>query len=226
MNRFLPLALGVVAVWAGTAAPSFAGAFGLFYRRHCCSHCNFCVRPYNAFSPLTCGVADIGCCGPWAGGGHGHGFGHQGYPAFDNGCSAFGTCGARIGFSGVPVDRSGCGKFGFGHACLGHTPPPGPPVTPPSNNCGIWFAPKPPVAQCGWYPPYGAPAGMPSLYPNPVAPQPTPTPMPVSSTPTAQPVSYPGYPQGFQPVNWNMGDNAQPHYPLWNAQDYWNLMGY
>src|SRR5439155_7284212 len=118
MKRSLLLALGVVVAWAGTATPSFASAFGLFYKRSCCGGCSFCVRPYNAFSPLTCGVADVGCCG------HGSGipsnpkwwtaFGHKGDPCFDNGCSAFGTCGGQIGFSGVPVDRKGCGNFGLG----------------------------------------------------------------------------------------------------------------
>src|SRR5947207_6323816 len=65
-------------------------------------------------------------------------FGHKGDPCFDNGCSAFGTCGGQIGFSGVPVDRKGCGNFGLGlcsaGACLGHTPPPGPPMPPRSEE--------------------------------------------------------------------------------------------
>src|SRR5262245_22685128 len=114
MKRILSLALLVGAAWAGTATSSFAaGAFGLF-PSPCCGGCSFCLRPYNAFSPLTCGVADTGCpykC-PGFGGGCCKGGGCNSYvpPSYDNGCSAFGS-GARIGFSGVPA----CGAhLGFG----------------------------------------------------------------------------------------------------------------
>ena len=245
-RRLLPLALVVAASWAIAAPSSFAGAFGLFYNRSCCGGCSFCVRPANAFSPLTCGVADIGCCGAGGGGagcGAGCGkwgcFGANGDPSFDNGCSAFGTCGARIGFSGVPVDRAGTGNFGFGMCCagncLGHTPPPGPPVTPPSNNCGIWFAPRVPVAQCGWYPmPYAAPYGpapqagfVPGVAPTSTAPAQKPT-APAATQPVSyNPGAYLGYPYGFQPATgWYPAYPMQQGYPMWNAAGYWNQMGY
>jgi hypothetical protein len=58
--------LGLAAV-ALTPALSQAGTFGLFYCGHCCcSQCNFCVRPYNAFTPVCCGNITCMGCMPFA----------------------------------------------------------------------------------------------------------------------------------------------------------------
>ncbi len=216
MNRFVSVALVTVAAWAVAAGSSRADAFGLFYSKGCCNSCSFCVRPYNAFSPVACGVADVGCCG-----GGGGGCGQAGYPWMlpglgykpdlysDNGCSAFGTCGARIAYSGVPAGNKGWERFGFpcgGGACaggplmapqppLGHMPPPGP-VARPVNTCGTWFPAPYQPGFCAYYPapvPYALPAALPA------------------PTPAMQPVSYQQpYPYGFGPM------------PAWNAVNYWN----
>src|SRR5262249_51930493 len=57
-------AAALAALWAPAACN--ASSFGLTYSRQCTS-CGFCVRPYNAFSSVTCGVANLdygqGCCG-------------------------------------------------------------------------------------------------------------------------------------------------------------------
>jgi hypothetical protein len=242
MKRFLLLALGVVAAWSGMAATSFADAFGLFYKRSCCDGCSFCVRPYNAFSSVTCGVADLGCAAGGGSGCCGKGcFGQKADLSYDNGCSAFGTCGARIAFAGMPVDRNGCGSFGFCSpgGCLGHTPPAAPPFTWPTNTCGLWFAPQAPYAPWGAGPgmtPYNTPHGampQPSLMPTPPANNtpPAPTAPNTGNAHAAHPVSYqqaayPGYyPYAFQPAVWYPGYYAQPGYPVWNAAGYWNVLG-
>jgi hypothetical protein len=61
MKRPLTLAL-LAAALLGT--PAFAGTFGLFYHRgHCGSCCSLCVRPVNAFTPITCAADVCGGCG-------------------------------------------------------------------------------------------------------------------------------------------------------------------
>jgi hypothetical protein len=54
--------LGFAAI-ALTPALSRAGTFGLFTGCGCCcSKCEFCVRPYNAFTPVCCGnITCMGC---------------------------------------------------------------------------------------------------------------------------------------------------------------------
>lgn len=91
MNKRLIGLAALAALWMAPA-DSRASSFGLTYSRQCNS-CGFCVRPYNAFSSVTCGVANVGyggggCCnyssflGPnchRGGWGHGHcGTGHCG----------------------------------------------------------------------------------------------------------------------------------------------------
>lgn len=61
-------AAALAALWA-VPSDGKASSFGLTYSRQC-SSCGFCVRPYNAFSSVTCGVANVnypGCglgCNP------------------------------------------------------------------------------------------------------------------------------------------------------------------
>ena len=55
--------LGLAAVTL-TPALSHAGTFGLITGCGCgcCSKCEFCVRPYNAFTPVCCGnITCMGC---------------------------------------------------------------------------------------------------------------------------------------------------------------------
>jgi hypothetical protein len=110
MKRLLFLAVLAVAAWAGTAATSYAGSFGLFYR-HNCNACSFCVRPYNAFSGVTCGVATSNGGDCWPGGygpvgnwlfgsGHNHKGGGIGH---DGGC---GSTGHGLGYN--------CWPWGYG----------------------------------------------------------------------------------------------------------------
>lgn len=60
----LSIALGLAAL-SVTPSASQAGTFGLFTCSSCCgcsSSCNFCVRPYNAFTPVCCGnITCMGC---------------------------------------------------------------------------------------------------------------------------------------------------------------------
>jgi hypothetical protein len=86
----------LAALWA-VPADSRAGSFGLTYSRQC-SSCSFCVRPYNAFSSVTCGVASTcgpscgwGCCGP------------KGWNNFGPRCCGWGGC-------GWGCRKHGCGK--------------------------------------------------------------------------------------------------------------------
>ena len=58
MKHLLTLAVGATAALALAATPSLAGTFGLFYCRGHCDKCAFCIRPYNAFTPVVCGTAD------------------------------------------------------------------------------------------------------------------------------------------------------------------------
>jgi hypothetical protein len=64
MKRLCALAL-LAAASLASASPAFGGTFGLFYCGGHCGHCcSYCVRPVNAFTPITC-AADIcgGKCG-------------------------------------------------------------------------------------------------------------------------------------------------------------------
>lgn len=69
MKSYLYSAIVALAACGISAAPSFAGAFGLFTCKHC-NDCCFCVRPYNAFSPVCWGTITMPPCGP-RGCGHG-----------------------------------------------------------------------------------------------------------------------------------------------------------
>jgi hypothetical protein len=75
------------------AAPALAGhTFGLFTcHRCCCKSCMFCVRPYNAFSPVACGSLALSGCMPF------------GQP----GCGPCGGYPGMIPFGGMP-----CGPYG------------------------------------------------------------------------------------------------------------------
>jgi hypothetical protein len=94
-----PLFRSALLALAGTlavAAPSFAGkTFGLFTcRRLCCKRCMFCVRPYNAFSPVACGSLFLDGCMP-----------------FGQGCGPGGGPG-MIPYGGMP-----CGPLGYMGNC-------------------------------------------------------------------------------------------------------------
>ena len=54
MKRLLLVAsLAVVALGLGAGR---ASAAGLLWKLHCCKCGYFCVKPYNAFSPVCCGT--------------------------------------------------------------------------------------------------------------------------------------------------------------------------
>jgi hypothetical protein len=60
MKRLLLVAVLAAVACAGTATPSYAGTFGLFYCSKCCDCGALMVRPYNAFTPIACG--DLHAC--------------------------------------------------------------------------------------------------------------------------------------------------------------------
>jgi hypothetical protein len=80
MKKLLLPAAFALAVTAFASSPPAAFAhkyFGLFTGCDCCKHgkCSFCVRPYNAFSPVACGNITMGPISTY---GHGFGYGDEG----------------------------------------------------------------------------------------------------------------------------------------------------
>lgn len=128
MKKLLPTAVLALVVSGVVTTQSFAGCcFGLLHHHCGCCGCGakFCVRQYNAFSPVCCGTVFCdGCCPFGACGGYG-GYGGAGM------CGP-GGCGV-MPYSGV----LGCGPGGCADgACLGSLPAaepaPGAPVTTPA----------------------------------------------------------------------------------------------
>lgn len=114
MKKLLSTAVLALVVSGVMTAPSFAGCcFGLLYKHCGCCGCGakFCVRQYNAFSPVCSGTVFCdGCCPFGACGGGGYG----GY----GGMCGPGGCGV-MPFSGT----LGCGPGGCADgACLGSLP--------------------------------------------------------------------------------------------------------
>jgi hypothetical protein len=114
MKKLLPSALLALAASAFVTAESFAGNFGLFPCSSCCGcGAKFCVRQYNAFSPVCSGT--IYCDGimPIASGLANGGYG--GYGGCAGGMCPGGACGLNyMGFMSGP----GCPDGG----CLGSLP--------------------------------------------------------------------------------------------------------
>jgi hypothetical protein len=99
MQKRLLFFAALAALWAAPA-DSKASSFGLTYSRQC-SSCSFCVRPYNAFSSVSCGV--VSNCGQGGcGWGCGWGCGPKGFNNFGPKCCGFGGCGHGWGH--------GCGR--------------------------------------------------------------------------------------------------------------------
>src|SRR5947209_10766738 len=101
MKKLLLAGVLAVATCGLVAAPSFAGAFGLFTCGGCCCcGCNFCVRQYNAFSPVCCGSITCDGCLPIAGcGAGGQGLNYSGIP-----CGHFPDGGGIGGCAGPDCD--------------------------------------------------------------------------------------------------------------------------
>ncbi|MHB1421632.1 MAG: hypothetical protein ACYC3I_00265 [Gemmataceae bacterium] len=109
MKKLLPSAVLALVVSAGMTAQSFAGCcFGLF--TNCCGcSAKFCVRQYNAFSPVCCGTVYCDGCCPFGSGGAG------------GGCAGGGPCMGALQYSGVLAP--GCGGNGCADgACMGALP--------------------------------------------------------------------------------------------------------
>ncbi len=116
MKKFIPSALLAMAVSGFLATSSFAGCtFGLCYNHCGCCGCGakFCVRQYNAFSPVCSGTVFCDGCCPF-GAGIGPGYGGAGGPCAGGMCPG-GGCG--VPFSGVMSCPPGC------DGCLGSLPP-------------------------------------------------------------------------------------------------------
>ena len=151
---------------------------GLF--RCCCYKkcCTFCVKPYNAFSPVCFGsLCFDGCCpSP-------QGCCNQGPPPGACCGDPCGGCGAGPGFlpGGPPAPTTGMPPA----ATQGgpQFTPPAPQQLPQGTGARAYPAPRsflPPVQPVGYYP-YGYP------YANPYAGYPAAAPMPV------QPMAVPSY---------------------------------
>jgi hypothetical protein len=134
MKKLLPSAVLALVVSGLVTAQSQAGCcFGLFPKMCGCCGCGakFCVRQYNAFSPVCCGTVFCdGCCPFGACGGGGYG----GYGGCANGMCGPGGCGI-MPFSGIPTGA--CGPNGCDGGYLGSLPPsdptsdaPGAPAAP------------------------------------------------------------------------------------------------
>lgn len=132
MKKLFSSALLALAVSGFAAVPSFAGCtFGLFPHSCGCCGCGakFCVRQYNAFSPVCCGTIFCNGCCPFGGG---YGPGMYGGPCADGMCPS-GDCG--LNYSGImSCPPGGCADG----ACLGSLPAaesvaPGA-ATPPASN--------------------------------------------------------------------------------------------
>jgi hypothetical protein len=129
MKKLLSSAVLALVVSGVVTAQSFAGCcFGLCYRHCGCCGCgaSFCVRQYNAFSPVCCGTVFCDGCCPF-----GNGCGYGGYGMGPCGPGMCGPGGCGVPFSGVPA----CGPGGCADgACLGSLPPsepaPGAPLAP------------------------------------------------------------------------------------------------
>ena len=99
MRSLFRSTLLALAATLAAAAPALAGwrTFGLFTcHRCCCKSCTFCVRPYNAFSPVACGSLALSGCMPF------------GQP----GC---GPCGGGPGM--IPYGGMPCGPLGYMGCC-------------------------------------------------------------------------------------------------------------
>lgn len=118
MKKLLPTAVMALVVSGFATAQSFAGCtFGLFYNHCGCCGCGakFCVRQYNAFSPVCSGTVFCDGCTPFGPGCGGGGYG--GYGPCAGGMCPSGGCG--VPFSGMLSCPSGGCADG---ACLGSLP--------------------------------------------------------------------------------------------------------
>lgn len=129
MKKLLSSTALALVVSAFATAPSFAGCcFGLLHGHCGCCGCGakFCVRQYNAFSPVCSGTVFCDGCCPFGacGGGYG-GYGGFGAP----GMCGPGGCGV-MPFSGM----LNCGPGGCADgACLGSLPAADPGVGAPTT---------------------------------------------------------------------------------------------
>ncbi|HTU93772.1 MAG TPA: hypothetical protein VMF69_27075 [Gemmataceae bacterium] len=120
MKKLLPTAVLTLVVSGLVTAQSYAGCcFGLFPK--CCGCCGcgakFCVRQYNAFSPVCSGTVFCDGCCPFGACGGGYG-GYGGFGGCAGGMCGPGGCGV-MPFTGM----LNCGPGGCGDgACLGSLP--------------------------------------------------------------------------------------------------------
>lgn len=223
MNRmFLAAALGVAAL-AGLAGPALA-----LWPFHCCSPskkcgADFCIRQYNAFSPVCHGTVFCDGIHPFAG----PGYPGAVSPRLDSFASHCPTCqggpvpGAPMmghpgmGAPGMAMPGYGApmhGMPGYGAPMNGMpgygAPMYGPPMLPPPNAAPPMGLPPagqpgfPPMGQPGFPPPPGVAPPM-NYHPG-FPPRPMVGPTPIATTdgsswmiPAApiMPVAYPGYPE-------------------------------
>jgi hypothetical protein len=131
MKKMLTAAFAALALMGSSARPASAGVFGLIPHTGCgCCGCNFCVRQYNAFSPVCCGTVYCDGCCPIGCGGPGC-FNYMGFPS----CGPWGN-----------LDSTTCGTTPMTPA----VPVPATPATPIPQNLPNALPKGPPSAAAGY----------------------------------------------------------------------------
>ena len=181
MKRILLGALTLIATFAAVTPAQAGRTFGLFVGCHlfrCNSCCEFCVRPYNAFSPVCSG--SITCDGvmPFASGMPG-----LNYSGYGSGCCQGGMCGPAGFDGGSYADMSqGAGYPALAAPMQPQMPASTPVLMPPGTGAARPNYAGYGVQPVGYYPNYGY--GYPAAMP-------------------AYPMNYYGYPMQQMPYYWN-----------------------
>jgi hypothetical protein len=137
MKKLFFAASMVLGSLALTASPAPAKTFGLFpHCGLCCGGCGkccstFCVRQYNAFTPVCCGSVTCMGCTPFSCGGPGCGGPGCGGPGY--GYPGYGAPGY-----GYPAPEAPC--------CGGVVADPNLPPAPAGTNCSMRTPPPQPYA--------------------------------------------------------------------------------
>jgi hypothetical protein len=157
MKKMLPTALAALALMGLPARPASAHTFGLFPHSCGCGSCgcNFCIRPYNAFSPVCCGTVYCDGCTPFGCGAPGC-LPYSGFP----GCGPGGCCDGGIVSQPMPTGASQMYPTGAVPAMPVAPVPqalPNPlPKGPPAASAGFGQPGIYPVSYSpGYYPAYG-----------------------------------------------------------------------
>jgi hypothetical protein len=149
MKKILPAALVALALMELSVPSASAGAFGLFPHSCCggCCGCNFCIRQYNAFSPVCCGSVYCDGCVPFGSGGPGC-LNYSGLPGSGPwNCLDSGSCVGQL----PPVGNVPAGPVAPALQSLPSAMPKGPPEAAAYGPPAVYSAGYRPA----YYPAYG-----------------------------------------------------------------------